>query len=320
MTLTAFIVVRSLHLGSCLLIFGWWFFDQFVAGPIKNEPGTSLSYRTMLRWSLLGLWPVALLSGGAWFVLVAMEMSGQGPGEVLRGETLRTVLQQTRFGQVWPIHLLGGVVGGLTTLRLLVRANSLGTHRSWEWLNLVAYGLFLASLAWAGHGLVGSPVVASWHLAADAFHLLIAGIWPGGLLPLALVLALHRQDSSSLPGRAEMVQRFSRISLISVGGLALTGFFNSWVMVRSWHNLLGTPYGQWLCLKILLFAGAIACGAQNLLRLKPRLSEEGLSERNLAADALERNVRCELVFTTAIIVVVAVLGMTAPCLNPIPIK
>ena len=63
------------------------------------------------------------------------------------------------------------------------------------WIELFLSGCLLGSLAWAGHGQEGQP--AGLHLLADVLHLLVAGIWPAGLLPFFLLLRKMRQKSES---------------------------------------------------------------------------------------------------------------------------
>jgi putative copper resistance protein D len=180
------------------------------------------------------------------------------------------------------------------------------------WIQLLFGGLLLGSLAWAGPGQEDS----SWHLLADILHLLVAGLWPTGLLPLALLLKRLRQASE--PARwhliAALVRRFSAISLGSVALLALTGWVNAWFLAGSFSNLLEQTYGRWLLVKIILFVFAVAIGAVNLLRLKPRLSIEKPQAPIVepAAAQLQFNVQMELAIGMAIVVIVAILGMLPP--------
>src|SRR5882724_10238297 len=98
---TWLILARAVHIGACLLFFGIFAFDCFVATAIpangKTETG---NYRqTRIRFFSLILLPVILSSGIAWFALVAMNMGGQ----TLSKEILKTVWTQTQFGTVLKI-------------------------------------------------------------------------------------------------------------------------------------------------------------------------------------------------------------------------
>jgi putative copper resistance protein D len=153
-------------------------------------------------------------------------------------------------------------------------------------------------------------------LFADVLHLLASGFWPTGLLPFALLLRKLRQapDPARWYSVAALVRRFSALSLGSVALLATTGLVNSWFLVGSFSNLIEQTYGRWLLAKIILFCLAVAIGAVNLLRLKPRLLIENSQSQNAEATVtqLQFNVQTELVLGTAIVIVVAILGILPP--------
>jgi len=302
-------VARATHFGACLALFGVFAFDRLVATAEPRRSAVAEAVReARLRWfSALAL-PVILVSGIAWFVLVAMSMSGEPPD----GAVLRVVWEQTFFGAVchWRLLFWGVTVTGAVGRRFCRE------RAAWRkmpgWLELAGSGLMLGSLAWAGHGLEGP----AWHLLADVGHLLAAGVWPAGLLPLALRLRELRGGAE--PERtAALVRRFSLVSLVSVGLLAATGFVNSWVLVGSWANLVEKPYGQWLLAKIILFGAAVAMGAVNLLWLRPRLGAAGAAEleKERAAARLRGNVWVELGLGMLIVLVVAVLGLMQPAVG-----
>jgi copper resistance protein D len=148
---------------------------------------------------------------------------------------------------------------------------------------------------------------------------LVAGLWRAGLLTFAL---LPRRLRRSLePGRGvlmtALVRRFSALSLSAVGLLAATGFVNGWILVGSFANLFGQTYGRWLLAKVILFVIAVAIGAVNLLRLKRRLMAETGRAQNAGPTAaqLQFNVQTELILGTAVVLVVAVLGILPPAIH-----
>jgi copper resistance protein D len=99
--------------------------------------------------------------------------------------------------------------------------------------------------------------------------------------------------------------------------LAATGFVNGWILVGSFANLLEQTHGRRLLAKIVLFAIAVAIGAGNLLRLKPRLVAEIRRAQNAEPTAaqLQFNVQTELIPGTAVVLVVAVLGILPPAIH-----
>ncbi|HUA65342.1 MAG TPA: CopD family protein [Alphaproteobacteria bacterium] len=305
MTTEFLVLTRAIHFAACLLFFGICAFDQLIAAPIlaSHKIEAADFWKSRIRNFSLILLPLILISGIGWFVLVAMTMSGQPP----HFEILRTVWQQTQFGMVWKIRLIIWLAATVAAMIFCLPKLQPSLRKKLIWLELLFGGALLASLAWAGHGQEDSH----WHLFADLLHLLVAGLWPTGLLPFALLLRKLRRTSE--PAIAPLVRRFSTMSLVSVSLLAATGLVNSWFLVGSFSNLFSQTYGRWLVAKITLFCLAVTIGAVNLLRLKPRLSLKNLqSGSTQAAAQLQCNVHIELFLGMAIVIVVAVLGILPP--------
>jgi len=293
-----FILARAIHIGACLLFFGVFAFDRFVAATLftENHFEAASYWKSRVKvfsWFLL---PIIFLSGLAWFALAAAIMSG----EPLQAEILKTVWGQTQFGAAWQAHLFFWVAASVVAV--LFRSLQFQT-----WLQLFFSGALLGSLAWAGHGLEGSR----WHLFADVLHLLTAGVWPAGLLPFFLLLRRLRQvqETTSSFLIVALVRRFSASSLAAVSVLVVTGWINGWFLAGSFSNLWAQSYGRFLLLKIALFILTVVLGAVNLLRLKPRLAAEN-SEK--AAAQMQLNVQAELFLGVAVVVVVAILGILPP--------
>jgi copper resistance protein D len=305
------ILTRAVHFGACLLFFGVFVFDRFTAAGLANgETEMGRRWNSRLRIFMWVLPPVILVSGVAWFALLAMTMSGQR----LTVEILKIVWARTQFGAVSKIRL--SFFGAAVVLSCFQRSSIQVQVRQFAaWVQTLATGCLLASLAWAGHGQEGPR----WHLLADVVHLLAAGIWPAGLFPLLLLLRTARtmarpQDWQSI---AALVSRFSAISLVTVLLLALTGMANAVFLVGNFSNFVGQPYGRWLLAKIIFFCLAVAIASVNLFRLKPRLRVEHLNaETALATTAqLQTNVQFELILGSGVVAVVAVLGILPPAIH-----
>jgi putative copper resistance protein D len=307
MTTTWLILARAVHIGACLLFFGMFTFDRLVATAIfktgKTETGDF--WHARIRLFSLVLLPVILLSGILWFGLVAMTMSGSP----LQWDILKIVWVQTQFGTVWKLRLYLWLAASV--FAALYRPQTEPSQKM-TWVQLLLSGGLLGSLAWAGHGQESS----SWHLYADILHLLVAGLWPAGLLPFVLLLQHLRRSSEPMRSNfiAVLVRRFSALSLGSVSLLTITGLVNGWFLVGSPSNLFQQTYGRWLIAKFILFCVIISIGAINLLRLKPRIMREkpGSHESGTAAAQLQFNVRAELFLGILIVILVAVLGILPP--------
>ena len=304
------IITRGAHFGSCLLFFGLFAFDRFIAPAISGPESKIGDYWEMrLRQFSLFLWPIILASGAAWFALVAMTMSEQP----LQFDILKAVWTQTQFGTVWEIRSILLLLAGIAiALFCFLKSQS---KKCVAWFLLAVNGCLLGSLAWAGHGQESSP----WHLCADVLHLLVAGVWPSGLLPLLLLLGqtAHVAEAKDWLSFAALVRRFSAISLAAVLLLAATGLVNSWYLVGSIHNLFARVYGRLLLGKIVLFGLSLQIAAVNLLLLKPRLEFETSQKRHAEATVslIRANVRFELILGIAIVAIVAVLGILPPAIH-----
>jgi putative copper resistance protein D len=212
----------------------------------------------------------------------------------LQMDILRLVWKQTHFGRLWQFRLIFLILAAIAPIFS-------------RWFALIASGLLLGSLAWAGHG--RTEEWTTGHLIADAVHLLAAGCWPVGLVPFGLML--HRvKRFAGQSAVFELTTRFSAMSLTCVSVLTASGLVNTWVLLGSVPNLWQTVYGRVLLVKISIFCVMVSIGAVNLLRLKPRLAAgDGGAVRRLG-----RNVTVEILLGMVVITVVALLGLLPPAL------
>jgi putative copper resistance protein D len=97
-----------------------------------------------------------------------------------------------------------------------------------------------------------------------ALHELATGFWIGGL-PF-LLLGLYVQKDKAV--QWYLTQRFSRLALISVIVLVVSGVFLSLSYVGSWHALIGTSYGLMLLAKVVMLGVMLALGGINFLMLR----------------------------------------------------
>jgi putative copper resistance protein D len=315
-------LIRALHLGSLALLVGVFAFLLLVARPAfkKGGPERVPDFegfdRLLLRlawWSLL----VTSVSGLVWLWAQTAIVTGLPLGRALTLDAIGSVLTRTQFGRVWELRL--GVLlllGGFFLFREREQ-----DKKDWIALrvqNLILGSGLIAALAWAGHAAATQGSARLFHLAADSIHLVGAGVWLGGLLPLFVLLTRAREslDPSWAAVAREATRRFSALGLASVGCLALTGAVNSWLLVGTFPPLVGTPYGRLLLLKLGFLVPLIGIAAVNLLRLKPLLmaspaSVSGETLRELLR-RLKRNVAAEACLGATILAIVGALGITPP--------
>ena len=216
--------------------------------------------------------------------------------------TLRTLLLETGFGRAWAAQL---VLAALLLTALLARAPASGRPP-------------------AGRGLPSPPRPGSAtprtvrvrtgaaRLAGMAVHLLAAGAWLGGLVPLGLTLRAAQASGTddAFATAALALRRFSRMGYAAVGLILLSGVANTWFVVSS-VRVFAPAYASVLALKLVLAAGLVSLALANRTVLLPRVDGEG--ERDPAAlAALGRNVLLEQALGLLVLLAAGLLGSLPP--------
>ena len=165
----------------------------------------------------------------------------------------------------------------------------------------------LVSLVLAGHAQASDKSV--WLLPVDVSHALAAGVWPGGLLPLLMLLARARTDAALLPAAFAITVRFSRLSVVAVGLLAFSGVLNGAGMVGALAALWSSGYGRLVLCKAVLFVSMVGLGAVNrrLIQRQPNLADPAQTVR-----WLWRNVAWECVLAASVLMATEALATSAP--------
>lgn len=310
------IAVRDIHFLSSIILAGIVFFDCLIASPsLRRHFRTQVAGRSFhdtssrLFWICLAL---SILSALAWLCLLSARITGRTIGVVIADGTVWKVLSATQFGVAWEVRLFLGIL--LAAIALPWRkpmANS-----GWRKLltGLLA-GAYLGTLAFAGHGGEGLGFDRNIHLAADFLHLIAAGLWLGGLMPLVLLLAFLRlfREEDWLPAAAEAANRFSTLGIFAVGILLVSGTINASFLLSGIHRLIDTAYGRWLLFKITLAAAMVVLAAVNRQHLLPQLyGDVATAHAAMTTRSLIRNTLIEIALGTGIVLVVGMLGIMAP--------
>ena len=224
--------------------------------------------------------------GGAW-------------GFAVRSGTVRAVLTDTEFGQLWL---------GRLPLAVLICLVAWLKGRSSSALVLLSAAL-LASLALTGHAIMDTGWLSLVHPLNQALHLLAAGFWLGGLVTLGLFLTEAASWRMEQSGVDRALRRFSDLALIAVLVVIGSGVFNAWLVVGSPSALLATGYGKVLLVKMAFVGAMIVFALFNRFFLLPVLA----MQRGVALSRLERNVVLEIVLGAVVVLAVATtLGNLAP--------
>jgi putative copper resistance protein D len=302
------IVSRLLQFAAVIVVFGCGAFRLYglAFDTTTTSANALVTFDTWVwRVTIVGA-IVALLSGVTLLLAVTANMAGSAAA-ALDPNTISTVLFDTSFGLVWCWRLLFAF--------LLIGACLAPLARRRMPAILVLSLLLLVSLGWVGHAVEGQGVARFVHQINQMVHLLAAGLWLGGLVPLTWLLGRARSSSGAawISVARDVVPRFSHMGYVAVALLAATGAINTLLLVGSVEALAGTPYGRLLSLKILLFLVMVVLALINRFRLLPRLRREPQPSAPLAA--LARSVLFEQALGFAVLAVVSVLGTWPPAIH-----
>jgi putative copper resistance protein D len=295
---------RFIQFAAVMVIFGGSAFRYYaLAGAHASAaPGILAGFDAWLGRVTLAAAIIALLSALALLLCQGAAMAGSLAASI-DPATIIAVLFETRFGRVWAPYLLLAI-----TLVLVC----LDQPRRRQLVILVISLLLLASLSWIGHAAMEEGPARVAHEFNQTVHLLAAGLWLGGLLPLGWLLRLAQapQDVASIALIRDAIRHFSQMGYVAVALIALTGAINSLLLVGSPGAMFGTPYGRLLALKILLFLAMVMVALINRFRLAPRIFHDAV-----ALNLFYRTVGVEQGLGLCILAVVSVLGTWPPAIQ-----
>ncbi|HUS17667.1 MAG TPA: copper resistance protein CopC [Chloroflexia bacterium] len=158
--------------------------------------------------------------------------------------------------------------------------------------------------------------------AANVVHLLVSGIWVGGIFAFVLVL-LPAARGLAAPVRAAVLRgsiaRFSAIALVTVPLVAASGTLLYLAASPSVQTTLDTDYGRAVLVKVALLGMLLVPAAYNLRRVGPGLArlretiEPGLAQ---LAGGFRRAIRLEAGLVSVVLIAAAILTLTAPATDP----
>lgn len=249
-----------------------------------------------------GTWRIAALS--ATLLLVALPLRLWFQARTLLpddpGANLATVTAGTPWSAGWWLHAAAGIVAaaGLALCRP-------GNRRRVGWHVILAAALLvpLAPIL-AGHAWADAPRGLS--VVATYLHVLAAGAWVGGLFCLlsAGLPAFRRaaaDNRSAWSGVPTLVGAFSRLALVAVGTLVVSGGVKAWLHMGAPSDLWTTPWGRSLLIKDFVVACVMAIGFYNWRVVRPALSADADPAR------LRRSARAELALGAAAVAVTSFL-------------
>lgn len=284
----------------------------------RSDRPTALAWEARIVRATRELALLAMLTGLAVLASHTAVLEGRAAA-VLDPTAWRRVLLETQAGNVWLARL------GLLTLLAGFVAIRWDVARGADWTaaraESAALGVAaLALLAGAGHAAAVEPG-AAFAMLVDAIHLFAAGLWIGGLLPLALLARAAARDdgADARPYAVIAARRFSRGAFVLVLVLLVTGAGNALAHVGDIAGLVGTSYGRLLLVKLTLLAPILALGAWHRGWVLPRLGGGAAREGRPALRRLASGVALEAALALVLLGVVAAMSGTPPARHEQPV-
>lgn len=280
----SFALVRFTSFSAHAFLFGTAVITLFVLRPAFSSVGRGGAGADRVAKRLEGFTRAALLASftatSIGLLLQALLVAEFEGGEVT-GSSFDAVFATT-FGQWYLLRLplLAGafvlLVGRVADVSLRgIGEDEPAPSRAWwaGWLAIAA--LLLSTSTFSGHAAVASPQVVA--LVSDVVHLAAGAIWFTGIIVLAIILPDAWRDegeSARITILAPAVIAFSRVALISILIVGVTGVVNSFLNVGNWGDLFDTGYGRAVTAKIVLYLVVLALGGVNHFYVRSRLKRE----------------------------------------------
>ena len=239
-----FAVIRFIGFVGLMVMGGVWL-------PLTCWP-TGRSHRRTTR--LLGLgWSATAIAAIAGFLVQGPYAAGRGLAEVtevgLIGETWHSV-----YGMATLARLMLLVAVAALFRRARSATGSLGRYR---WSIAVGAVLLAGTYSIVGHPRTTDPAWLS--VGLDDLHILSSAAWLGALVLLLIVIAPARD----VPATLAALPAISRVSMVSVTLIAVTGTYAAWRGIAH-LDALSTTYAVLVGVKVALFV--VTLGVANWSR------------------------------------------------------
>jgi copper transport protein len=300
--------------GLVFLLLAWLPALAALGGAGPTWSAAARGFGSRLRRTLVVAAALGALSAAAGVVMEGAEAAGVSGFSALKWTIVHETLE-TKFGTIWGIAVLAWLAFGVLAAAGLRRPAERRPNPLLLILLFAPLVFIVMEPALSGHGSTQSPVPLNFPV--NVIHVAAMAVWLGGLATLLFVLpratrALEPADRGRL--LAANLSRFSRVALVSVAAILLTGLIQAYVYVRQLDALIETGYGRAVLIKFALLMVLIAIGAYNRRRSVPRLERiaAGGESPGRAGLLLRRALRAEVALLVVVLGVTAALASYAP--------
>jgi copper transport protein len=171
---------------------------------------------------------------------------------------------------------------------------------------LAGVALVAASYLFDGHTVVATPNLIARTM--DLIHVLSGGVWFGGLVIMSWLFTSRMMRGMPVVA-APIAVRFSRIAAAALLAVGIAGAILAATILDSPSELVSTPWGRLLIVKVVLVTVAALIGTYNHFRVVPSLPADGESE--VSARRLARLMALEGAVLVVVLLVTATLVVSA---------
>jgi putative copper resistance protein D len=247
-------LIGGLALICYSLTIGGLFWGLFVLRPWLSEGGGQRAedgYNAVLLQKTIAL----IYKGG--FLLAAAQFFKI----ILKVWLMTAVLERWPFPEfAGTTQFIGGIVRTLLTVLLAgycYQYLSKNPFSKSHWTTAVVVAVpMIISGAWLVHA-AGRFENSSILMLLTVIHQLAAAAWIGGIFQLVNLWLLRQGKQVPAELWPLMLSRFSRLGMVSVAVILISGLPIALQYIDTWNGLIGTGYGNLLMVKITLLALAL---------------------------------------------------------------
>lgn len=288
--------LRGLHLIALVSAFGTLIAIAMTPMTTAEAAYLHLTLRRLIRLSVVS----ALITGITWLATESAAIAGTDTITATLS-AIPVVAFETRYGQWFTsrcVLLLFLLFSPLSRRTGLIAA-------------LMLAGSALTIQPMIGHaGAIGGSVGTEL-IISEALHLLAAGAWLGGLLPLFLAVSVLPHEAA-----ATACRNFTPIGLSAVLILAGTAIIQVTELMGGLPGLFGTTYGHVALIKVAIFFALLTLAALNRLVLTEHLahSTAGVTQRHMRL-----SIALEMVLGAGVILTAGFLASLTPGTHEQPV-
>jgi putative copper export protein/mono/diheme cytochrome c family protein len=287
-------VLRGVHLAALISLFGTLLFLATVLPSVGGDvSATRVALQRLARTSAVS----CMVVGGLWLTMETAAIA-DADSVMMTLHALPVVMLRTQFG-----HWL--LVRGVLLLATLV------AMRRGSTIAIFLAGAALTVQPLLGHaGAIGGSLGIGL-MTSEALHMLAAGAWLGGLLPLYIAIGTLRDEQAAVA-----CNNFTPIGLSAVLVLAGTALVQTAEFMGGMPGLFGTAYGHIALVKLGAFVVLLALAALNRFVFTHRMIEAiSINDRR----HMRYSVATEAIIGTLVVITAGLLASQTPGTHEQPI-